>query len=88
MQITLELIKELRKKTKCGIMNCRVALEESGGDLKKAEDWLRKKGIKSAEKRTDRLTATGLIEAYSHAEGKIVAIVELLCETDFCGPDR
>jgi len=83
MQITLELIKELRKKTKCGIMNCRVALEESGGDLKKAEDWLRKKGIKSAEKRTDRLTATGLIEAYSHAEGKIVAIVELLCETDF-----
>jgi len=81
--ISLGQIKQLRIKTKAGIMDCRVALEESAGDLKKAEDWLRKKGIKSAEKRTDRPTATGLIETYSHAEGKIVAVVELLCETDF-----
>lgn len=81
--ITLDLIKKLRIKTKCGIMDCRIALEETKGDLKKAEDWLRKKGIKSAKKRAERATVTGLIEAYSHAEGKIVAVVELLCETDF-----
>jgi elongation factor Ts len=83
MQITLDLIKKLRAKTKCGIMDCRVALGETGGDFKKAEDWLRKKGIKSAQNKAERATATGLIEAYSHAEGKIVAMVELLCETDF-----
>lgn len=82
-KITLSQIKQLRNKTKAGVADCRVALEETGGDLKKAEDWLRKKGIKSAKKRTDRPTVAGLIEAYSHAEGKIVAVTELLCETDF-----
>lgn len=82
-KISLSLIKNLREKTKCGIMDCRIALEASGGDLKKAQDWLRKKGIKSAQRRADRATAAGVIDTYTHAEGKIVTVVELLCETDF-----
>lgn len=81
--ITLQQIKKLRAKTKAGVMDCRQALEETGGDLKKAEEWLRQKGIRSAEKRASRETSKGLIEVYSHGEGKIVAAVELLCETDF-----
>ncbi len=83
VKITTDLIKILREKTKAGVMDCRQALEESGGDLKKAEEWLKKKGIKSAEKRAERETSAGLIESYSHADGRIVAVVELNCETDF-----
>jgi elongation factor Ts len=82
-RITPEQIKKLRDKTKAGVMDCRAALEETGGDLKKAEDWLRKKGIESAGKKAGRETTQGLVEAYSHADGKIVSVVELLCETDF-----
>lgn len=81
--IPLSEIKKLRIKTKAGIMDCRQALEACGGDLKKAEAWLRAKGIKSADKRAIRETTCGLVEAYTHGEGKIVAVVELGCETDF-----
>lgn len=83
MRVTLRQIKQLRAKTKSGVMDCRKALEESGGDLKKAEEWLRQKGVKAAGKRADRETAAGRIDTYTHGEGKIVSVVELLCETDF-----
>jgi len=64
-------------------MDCRKALEASGGDMKKAEDWLLKKGIARAAKKAGRETSEGLIETYTHNDGKIVSVVELLCETDF-----
>lgn len=83
VKISLKDIKKLRLKTKAGVMDCRRALEESDGEMKKAEEWLRKKGIASASKRAGRKTAEGMIETYVHNEGKIVAMVELLCETDF-----
>ncbi len=83
MKISLDQIKKLRAKTKAGVMDCRQALEAGAGDLKKAEEWLREKGFKSAGKRAGRETSCGLVEAYTHAEGKIVAVVELCCETDF-----
>lgn len=82
-KITTKQIKKLRAKTKAGVMDCHQALRESKGDMKKAEGWLRKKGIKSASKRAGRETTQGVIEVYSHTDGKIVGIVELLCETDF-----
>jgi elongation factor Ts len=81
--ISLEKIKKLRTKTKAGVMDCRQALEASDGDMAKAEKWLKEKGLKSAAKKEGRATCQGLIEAYSHSDGKIVAVVELLCETDF-----
>ena len=83
MKVTLDQIKRLREQTKAGVMDCRRALEESQGDFERAKEWLRQKGIQSAAKRADRETCQGLIETYSHHEGKIVAVVELLCETDF-----
>ena len=82
-KITTGQIKKLRAKTKAGVMDCRQALKVSDGDMKKAEKWLRKKGIESASKRARRETKQGLIEVYTHNHGKIVGIVELLCETDF-----
>ena len=82
-KISTSLIKQLREKTKAGVMDCRQALEECRGDCQKAEKWLQKKGIESATKRANRETTAGLIETYSHADGKIVAVVELNCETDF-----
>lgn len=81
--ISLDKIKKLRAKTKAGVMDCRQALEESQGDMAKAEKWLQKKGLKSVAKREGRETYQGRIEVYTHADGKIVAVVELLCETDF-----
>lgn len=83
MKVDLSKIKDLRKITKAGVGDCRLALEETGGDFKKAQAWLKKGGIKSAQKRTDRATTTGVIDTYTHAQGKIVAVLELLCETDF-----
>lgn len=82
-KISLEKIKELREKTKAGVMDCRLALEESGGDLQKAIEWLRKKGMIKASKRTDRQTSCGVIEAYVHPDSRIASVVELGCETDF-----
>jgi len=83
MKITTELIKELREKTSAGIMDCRKALEESNGNVEKAAEILRKKGIEKAEKKSDRATEQGCVSAYIHQTGKVGAMVEVLCETDF-----
>jgi elongation factor Ts len=81
-EISLELIKELRERSGAGIMDCKRALEASGGNLDKAAALLVEQGIARAEKKADRVTAQGLIESYIHA-GRIGAIVEVNCETDF-----
>lgn len=82
-EITAEQVKELRDKTGAGMMDCKQALAASGGNIEKAIDFLRKKGAATAEKRADRLTNQGLVEAYIHAGGRIGAMVEVNCETDF-----
>jgi len=83
MPITLDQIKKLRNQTKAGIMDCRQALQQAEGDFKKAKEWLRKKGIAMAQKKKDRETRGGLIEAYIHNNGQVGAMVKLVCETDF-----
>jgi len=83
--VTMELIKELREKTGVGVMDCKNALNECGGDLDKAIDYLRKKGIATAKKRGGRATSQGQVQAYIHAGGKIGVLVEVNCETDFTG---
>ena len=83
MQITIDMIKELREKTGCGIMDCRSALEKSNGDMDLAMQELREKGLKTAEKRADRVASEGRLEVYIHSEGRLVVMVELNCETDF-----
>jgi elongation factor Ts len=83
MEITSELVKTLRDKTGAGMMDCKKALNEAGGNLEKAIDVLRKKGAATAEKRADRATNQGVVDAYIHAGGRIGAMVELNCETDF-----
>lgn len=83
MEITSERVKLLREKTGAGMMDCKKALAETGGDMEKAIDYLRKKGAATAEKRADRVTNQGVVEAYIHAGGRIGAMVELNCETDF-----
>ncbi|MFH1840601.1 MAG: translation elongation factor Ts [Candidatus Shapirobacteria bacterium] len=79
----LDQIKDLRSQTGAGVMDCRRALQDSEGDNEKAKKWLRQKGFQRAGKRAGRETSQGFIETYSHADGKIVSLVELLCETDF-----
>ncbi len=81
--VSTEQIKELRKKTGAGMMDCKRALEEAGGDMQKAIEVLRKKGAATAAKRADKETNQGVVEAYIHAGGRIGAMVELNCETDF-----
>ena len=83
MQITIDMIKELREKSGCGIMDCRSALEKSNGDMEQAMMELREKGLKTAEKRADRVASEGRLEVYVHSEGRLVVMVELNCETDF-----
>jgi elongation factor Ts len=78
----IKLLKQLRSETSASIADCRMALEESNNDYKKAQEWLKKRGLEKAEKKTDRETSQGLIEAYVH-NGKIGVLIELLCETDF-----
>lgn len=83
MEITSEQVKLLRDRTGAGMMDCKKALTETNGDMDKAVDYLRKKGAATAEKRADRATNQGLIEAYIHAGGRIGSMVEVNCETDF-----
>lgn len=85
MAVTMELIKELREKTGVGIMDCKKALNECDGNLEKAIDYLRKKGIATAKKRGSRTTSQGQVQAYIHGGGKIGVLVEVNCETDFTG---
>src|ERR1700746_1909674 len=77
------LVKQLREKTSAGMMDCKRALVESGGDLTKAEDILRKKGIASASKKASRSTKEGVVASYIHLQGKVGVLVEINCETDF-----
>ncbi len=81
--ITAAMVKELREKTGAGMMDCKKALVETGGDMDKSVAYLRKKGIAKAEKKASREVKDGLVEAYIHAGGKLGVIVELNCETDF-----
>ena len=83
MEIKSTLVKDLRERTGAGMMDCKKALNESGGDMGKAELWLREKGIASAAKRTGRVAAEGAVFSYIHMGGKIGVLVELNCETDF-----
>ena len=83
MAVTTAQIKELRERTGAGMMDCKKALEESQGDMEKAIDWLRKKGMAKAQKRAGRTASEGLVQAYIHAGGKIGVLVEVNCETDF-----
>ncbi|HOP46147.1 MAG TPA: translation elongation factor Ts [Desulfobacteraceae bacterium] len=83
MTVSAELIKELREKTGVGIMDCKVALKECNGDIKGAIDYLRKKGVATAQKRIDRVTSQGQVQSYIHGGGKIGVLVEVNCETDF-----
>ena len=83
MAITAGMVKELRDKTGAGMMDCKAALEESGGDLEKAIEILRKKGVASAGKRAGRATKDGMIGHYIHLGGKVGVLVEVNCETDF-----
>jgi len=85
MAITTEQIKELREKTGAGILDCRKALEETNGDLKAALDILREKGLATAAKRSGRRASEGVVELYSHGNGRVGVMVELNCETDFVG---
>lgn len=81
--ITAEMVKQLRDKTGAGMMDCKAALAESGGDMEKAIEILRKKGLASAAKRAGRATNNGLIGHYIHMGGKVGVLVEVNCETDF-----
>ncbi|MBD2463264.1 translation elongation factor Ts [Oscillatoria sp. FACHB-1407] len=82
-EISPKLVKELRDKTGAGMMDCKKALQETGGDISKAMDWLRQKGITSAEKKSGKITAEGLIESYIHTGGRVGVLVEINCQTDF-----
>ncbi len=85
MEITTTMIKELREATGCGILDCRAALREADGDFDKASDILREKGLAKAAKRSSKEASEGVIEVYSHGEGRLAVMVEVNCETDFVG---
>lgn len=81
--ISAKLVKELRDKTGAGMMDCKKALQESEGDVTKAIEWLRQKGITSAEKKSGRVAAEGIVDSYIHTGGRVGVLVEINCETDF-----
>ena len=83
MEITTDMIKELRTATGAGVLDCRKALQESNGDFEKAVDFLREKGMATAAKRADREASNGTVELYSHGGGRVGVMVEVNCETDF-----
>jgi elongation factor Ts len=82
-EISAQLVKELRDKTGAGMMDCKKALKENEGDLSKATEWLRQKGITSAEKKSGRVAAEGIVSSYIHTGGRVGVLVEVNCETDF-----
>ena len=83
MEITTQLIKELREKCGAGVMDCRGALVATEGDVEKALTMLKEKGLVKAQKKAERTTMQGLVESYIHTAGRIGALVEINCETDF-----
>jgi elongation factor Ts len=83
MEITTQMIKELREATGCGILDCRAALRDADGNFDKAVQFLREKGLAKAAKRSSREASEGIIEVYSHGEGRMAVMIEVNCETDF-----
>ncbi|PID73472.1 MAG: translation elongation factor Ts [Desulfobacterales bacterium] len=81
--ITAAMVKELREKTGAGMMDCKAALTECGSDMEKAIDFLRKKGLATAQKRAGRSLGEGVVESYIHGNGKLGVLIEMNCETDF-----
>ncbi|MFL6526799.1 MAG: translation elongation factor Ts [Chthoniobacterales bacterium] len=82
-EVSPQIVKQLREKTNAGMMDCKRALSETGGDLEKAEALLRTKGIASAGKKASRATKEGIVASYIHLQGKVGVLVEVNCETDF-----
>jgi len=83
MEISLEHVKDLRQRTGAGIVDCKTALQQAGGNIEAAIEYLRKKGLATAAKKAGRITADGLVASYIHAGGKMGVLVEINCETDF-----
>jgi elongation factor Ts len=83
MELNATVVKELREKTGAGFLDCKKALAETGGNLEKAVDYLRQKGLAAAAKKADRVAADGAVGAYVHPGGKIGVLVEINCQTDF-----
>ena len=83
VEISAQTVKELREKTSAGMMDCKKALQEANGDIEKAMETLRQKGLASANKKSSRIATEGVIESYIHMGGKLGVIVEVNCETDF-----
>ncbi|MCJ7625065.1 MAG: translation elongation factor Ts [Anaerolineaceae bacterium] len=85
MAITTEMIKELRQATSAGVLDCRNALEKTNGDIEKAKEILRERGLAKAAKRSEHVAAEGILELYNHGNGRVGVIVEVNSETDFVG---
>lgn len=83
MEISSELVKDLRQRTGAGVMDCKTALQEAEGNIEGAIDYLRRKGLAAAAKRAGRIATDGLVSSYIHAGGKMGVLVEINCETDF-----
>jgi elongation factor Ts len=83
MSASTELIKELRQSTGAGVLECKKALDEAGGDMEKAAAILHERGLDKAAKKADRATEAGLLDLYSHGEGRVGVMIEVDCETDF-----
>jgi elongation factor Ts len=83
MEITAQMVKQLRERTGAGMMDCKQALNETKGDMENAVDFLRKKGLAAAAKKSGRVTAEGAVGSYIHGGGKLGVLVEINCETDF-----
>ncbi|MFN8597227.1 MAG: translation elongation factor Ts [Anaerolineae bacterium] len=83
MEITAATIKQLREETGAGVLDCRKALEQTGGDLEKAKAWLKDKGLAAAAKKADRVASDGMIGSYIHHNNRVAVLIEVNCETDF-----
>lgn len=88
MAVTAEMVKQLRDKTGAGMMDCKRALTDADGDMERASEILREKGLASASKKAGRVAAEGLVESYIHGAGRIGVLVEVNCETDFVGKNE
>jgi len=83
MAVTMQMVKELRQTTQAGVLDCKKALEQTDGDMERAVQVLRERGLDAAAKRADRATADGRVDAYVHQGSKLASLVEVNCETDF-----
>jgi elongation factor Ts len=83
MEISIELVKDLRQRTGAGVIDCKTALQEAKGNVEAAIDYLRRKGLATAAKKAGRIATDGLVSSYIHAGGKMGVLVEINCETDF-----